>query len=240
MKKTLIALALLVAVVAFSQTADAALLGIRELVGNSYPDILLNTAGLINYNATSNVLTFTAYDQKITYSSAPGDFESMTVNVPGVTTISTLHTLTLTIDENGNLVEPGWMIEQVTQDSDSYTLKGNTLNPGDIVLEGPVAAFGWGEGTGGEQLGTFDFVLDNSDLSGKLLDFGIWPDFGITGIFAFSEGTVSWNGLWTDNFTITKVKADKAPLTPEPASLLLLGSGLVGLAAIGRKKRKIA
>lgn len=239
MKKILVVLAMLIAVTLVTGTANAALLGIREIVGASYPDILLNTDGAVTYNATTNLFTFTAHDQKITY--APGDFENMTAYVAGYVDISTKSTITVTIDENGDLVGTGWMIEQVEHDSDPYTLKGNAFVANDIVLEGPVSVFGWGEGTGGEQLGTFAFKLDSASLSGKLIDYGIWPTEGETGIFAFSEGTVSWDGLWTHNFSLTKVKADKAPLlVPEPASLLLLGSGLMGLAAVGRKKKKIA
>ena len=222
MRKLLMVMAVIMAVVMVAGMASATLLGIGSL---GYPDIMFNNTGTISYTASTDSFVLDADDWKIAY--ADGTFDYLTGT--GYMTDIKIY---LTVDNNGNLVGTGTMVEKVVKGS--VTVSGNTYSAGTILLSGTVVAFGWGEG---DNLGDFDFLISKDSLSGALVDDGIWPTTWPTGIVAYAENLNGWAGSWDSNFNLYKVKGDKAPV-PEPATLLLLGSGLIGLAGIGRKTLK--
>jgi len=221
MRRLLMAVAVIVAVVMVAGVASAKLLGISSL---GYPDIVFNNTGTISYTASSGSFVLDADDWKIAY--ADGTFDYLTG--PGFMTDIKIY---LTVDKNGNLVS-GTMVEKVVEGS--VTVSGNTYSAGTILLSGTVVAFGWGEG---DNLGDFDFLISKDSLSGALVDDGIWPTTWPTGIVAYADDIGGWAGSWDSDFELSKVKGDKAPV-PEPTTLLLLGSGLIGIAGIGRKTFK--
>ncbi|MFH0809545.1 MAG: PEP-CTERM sorting domain-containing protein [Pseudomonadota bacterium] len=225
---------------AFS-TANAALLGIKGVM--DYPDIQFNTIGKIVYNATTDHFSLTAEDRTITMSPS-GPVWNLTDHAAGFVTSMRIE---CTIDDQGRLVRPGKMVEVVQ--SGTLRLPWNTYHVGDVILSGHVYAFGWGEGGVNGRRGDFDFLLDN--LKGGLVDDRIWPgtpDIVLdpstlrdTGIFATAELLHGWGGSWTSNFTLDKVKGDKAPMpapVPEPTTMLLAGAGLLGLARLRRRSGK--
>ena len=254
MRRLLMAVAVIVAVVMVAGVASAALLGIRDQLG--WPDIFADTSGQIKYYADTDTFILTARDRTITY--ADGTYEDLdstgyvafvieikvdeSGNLVGTGTMKEVVTggymtdikIYLTVDKNGNLVGTGTMVEKVVKGS--VTVSGNTYSAGTILLSGTVVAFGWGEG---DNLGDFDFLISKDSLSGALVNDGIWPTTWPTGIVAYADDIGGWAGSWDSDFTLYKVKGDKAPV-PEPTTLFLLGTGLIGLAGIGRRKlRKV-
>ena len=223
MRKLLMVMAVIMAVEMAAGMASAKLLGIGSL---GYPDIIFDNTGTISYRASSNSFILDADDLKIAYADG-------TVNYLSGEKYTTDFKIYLTVDNNGNLVGTGTMVEKVIEGK--VTVAGNTYSAGTTLLSGTVVAFGWGEED--SELGNFDFLISKDSLSGALVDDGIWPTTVPTGIIAYAEHRKGWTGFWNSDFELSKVKGDKAPV-PEPATLLLLGSGLIGLAGIGRKVKR--
>jgi len=229
MKRLLMLMAVLMVVLMIVGTTTAALIGLEDQLG--YPDIMFDNTGKINYTANNGSFVLDADDWKIVY--ADGSVDYLTGN--GYMTDIKIY---LTVDNNGNLVGTGTMVEKVI-DTDGIpgneyvTIKGERYYEGTTLLAGTVVAFGWGEG---DNLGDFDFLIDN--LSGALVKDGIWPTTWPTGIIAHAEKLHGWSGSWECDFTLDKVKGDKAPVVPIPPTILLLGSGLLGFILFNRRKQE--
>jgi hypothetical protein len=215
-------LAVFLLLICFS-TANATLLGLEPYLG--YPDIQFDTTGQIHYTSSTGQFILTAQDRTITLEPNTPAY-SLTDNNTGnyVTTL----TITFLTDGSGNIDDcEAWMVEELAGEV-SF---GDYNFANEVLLQGPVTQFGWGTGS---DLGDFDFVVD--PVSGALVDAGIWNALVPTYIIAHAEVLSGWTGNWNCDFTLDKVKGDKAPAVPEPATMLLLGAGLIGLAGIGRKK----
>ena len=138
-------------------TADAALIGVKDMIGSQYPDILFNNSGTIVYDATTDQFVLDADDLKIVYSD--GSFEWL--SGPGVNVDIIID---LQVNDSGVLVGTGTMQEIVTEGE--VSVKNEIYGTGTTLLTGDVYALGWGES--GTELGMFDFLVDN--VSGVLID----------------------------------------------------------------------
>lgn len=80
-------------------------------------------------------------------------------------------------------------------------------------------------------------TVQNVSWGGQVYDFNVLTALQDTGIL---DVTIRVSGLQTVNFGWSRLTADVDPITPsevpEPATLLTLGAGLLGVAATRRRK----
>ena len=255
MKKLVMFLGVLALMMVFSASqTGAALLGMKSYV-NFRPNIFFDILGYIEYDSSTGLFEIkNTFDRWITFA----DNTQVYLTIPN--DLFTGFGLAIHVDKNGNLTggvddhtyqwsfgSETWSYESdydmvevllkgsVTIAGHTYTAKPDTPV---VLLAGEVRSFGWGEPSspGAGDAADFDFIFEN--LSGALVDDGIWPsEPPHTG--ALVE-TSEWSGDWTNDAIITTVEGKKVP-TPEPGTLMLLGSGLLGFGAyfrarFGRKK----
>ena len=124
--------------------------------------------------------------------------------------------ITATIDTSGNASAGSLAI--------GGTIPTLGFNSG-TLLTGALTDFGFMSG-GGDPL-EFLFSGLGGDAAGL---FGAYP----AGVI-LSGLDNDFNGNWAEGFSHTTSGVANTGATPEPATLLLLGSGLIGLAGVGRK-----
>ena len=196
--------------------ADAALLGFDIFL----PDILSNSTGTYSYNAGTDLFTSTAVPLIIT-------FDGVTIkNITGPRS----YNVSFYVDAAGNFA--GGVAGDDFVISGNIDVDGNGVNDytGDLI-RGEVTEFGWFDT--GTSFDLFDFTFDFT--GGALSPF--YASSSYKGGNQMTSGRSNFGGSFSTNFSGSQVKHDTAPV-PEPASLLLLGSGLLGFTLFGRAKRK--
>jgi len=251
MRKLLMVMAVIMAVVMAAGMASATLLGIGQYAGNK-PDVKYDNHGYLVYDASSHLLELqNSVDELIRLP----DGTEVTITDEYDYNPVVGFGLAIYVDENGNLTGGvtghtySWAFDTdgdgcadysptYTSDYDmvevllrgTITVAGHTYDAtnGPVLLLGAdVDAFGWDNlGINTSQV---DFLF--GPVAGAWVNDGIWPTSPPTGAFADIAGNLDWS----KDFSLENKGGDKYPV-PEPATLLLLGTGLIGIAQLGRKK----
>lgn len=207
--------------------AGAALLDVQNI--QEYPYITFDS-GSFEYSRyptqQRNGLWLNARDVKIVYSSDPNDVDLLTG--PG---FQSKMSVSVYFPDYSMMNPEGDVTEWVSQGS--VSIKGVTYSSHLVVAL--LTNFGWGEGA---ELGEFNFTATRREFEsfygGTFWDLNL---FGCPFVYIHAKAELlnGWDGTWRSSFTLGNVTGSTRGILPEPATMLLVGLGLVGLAGIRRK-----
>lgn len=212
--KKFLTLMVALAILTLTTLANATLIGFTN---DGYPDIFSDTTGVYNYNASSDLINFSAKALTITFES--GDMYNI---------MSGGYTCSFYIDENGNYTHgiPG----DDLRISGAIDVNGDgTPEYNGVLLTGNITQFGYEYVC--PTFSLFDYTFDVT--GGALASL-----YGASGYDTSSIEVTNFCGDWHKNSIGLKVKHDTAPLhTPIPptAMLISLALGLCCLATKGKK-----
>lgn len=203
-----------------STSAQAALL---ELSFHTHPDIDLQVdAATLHYDAVSQQLVANNLPGSGSFTFTPEDGDNKAI-------IDGQYQLTASIDHSGNLLSgtlnvTGAVAALGILDANTVLLSGDITAFGHLYQQEVVSPFV------SLDISMFDFRIDQ--LSGAL------ASHYSTGLYVSlsSLADTDFAGSFATGFTVQEVYAGNTALVPVPAALWLLGSGLIGLASVVRRR----
>jgi hypothetical protein len=188
--------------------------------GIQFPLLSFDNGGVTSYDASTDAFSVNA--NPIAIRLAPGDAPKfITPNPPDA---GELFAINISVDDAGNLIggsagDDLMVVGFIDFDGDG------TPDIGGVLLTGEVTGFGSQESGATDN---FDFAFN---VTGGGLA-GLFPT-GIVGVTMHSERSL-FNGSFAESFA-GGAKGTLGTI-PEPTTLLLLGSGVAGIAVAGRRR----
>lgn len=178
------------------------------------PDIT-STGLILDYDESTNILRANGDANKLSWDLVDYDITSSS----GSSGFFGAFELTANIDENGNLTTSTFNIFGEILDS-KFNYTSGTL------LSGSLSFLGF---ENNDTTLEFLFNVTGGDAAGLYGGIG-----GVGGIILGNTRFVNWNKGFSTNSAV----ADTGVPVPEPTSIWLLGSSLIGFAGLARRKQK--
>ncbi|MFH1996488.1 MAG: PEP-CTERM sorting domain-containing protein [Candidatus Omnitrophota bacterium] len=199
----------------FAVSAYAALLNVDSLLPS-----IQSIIGTYNYDASNNLFSSKATPFSVTFDSAT------TSRIDNGSYVVGFH-----VDEAGNF-SGGIVGDDLVITGDIDIDNDGAYEYSGVLIAGEITDFGWLDT--GTKFDAFNYTFDFT--GGSLAEF--YEPHNNLGVDTMTSEKSTFEGIFTEDFFGgNKAKHSTSPISPEPSSMLLLGSGLLGLAMAGFRRK---